>query len=197
MKVEVVIDRDSDGIIYRAPTYTNAYAVASGIPAAYAATLVCDKVADILGFKPVRTPQGIHVFHPMRDEQRTEEFLLRKRLAKARGIALYSIELFMERYLNRTHDFYDSSLDSFLAYSLLASGQDSPAVKEYAAIQEIPLLAAYNELKLRLENHGMMRLKNFATFKKYVHRINTKATQEDIEAELQAIRSENFSWASD
>jgi hypothetical protein len=83
------------------------------------------------------------------------------------------------------NDFFD--LSSLMPYLTAQLSQCDPSKNHYAApiiewaeIQEISPDAAYQELKLRQEGHGLIYLRRHALYLKYARKISMAKTIDDM-----------------
>lgn len=202
MAMNLVIDSTSGGILLHVPTSPTAYAVAQGIAGSYNIKAVMNALHGVnvndSFYTVYRNTNGTYKSSPMLEEKITGRFKELKILAKLRGKAIYSLELFLNTYLDRTDDFYDKELNDIMVYALqgcdIENNIYSDAITEYASVMEIPLDTAYYEIRLRIENHGIIKLKNYARFKKYTSIINSLTTAEDIEKQMEIWHTLHSKW---
>ena len=104
-------------------------------------------------------------------------------LEKARVLAQW--EFSIRQHLSRANDFYDlSSVLPFLTEQLsLCDPQNNHYTKsivEWGEIQEITPAAAYQELKIRQEGHGIAYLRRHALYLKHVKKISLAKTIDEV-----------------
>ena len=115
--------------------------------------------------------------------------LMRKRrLAKLRAEYISALEIYFEQELHRVAEYMPEHLAAYihseLDYCDPARSHFTRPIEEYAALQEIEVQAAYQELQLKLQSSGMVRLRNYALYEKYMMRMNTCESAPELDAVL-------------
>jgi hypothetical protein len=108
----------------------------------------------------------------------------RRHLAKLRITFLYGLEVNFQRELDHAAEYMPDHLVSFI-YDELAdcdprAGRYTKAIEEYAALQDITVEVAYQELRMKLQSKGMAKLRNYALYQKYMMQMNSCTTREQL-----------------
>lgn len=72
---------------------------------------------------------------------------------------------------------FEGFLNTQLSKCDPANNYYTPAVVEWAGIQDVPVSAAFQELTIRSENHGMAHVRNHAIYMKYLRKMNQANTE--------------------
>ena len=114
----------------------------------------------------------------------TPEFLELKRIAKLRNEFLWALELRLQEGIYRLQDYYEPTLEAFLLSELTLcdpeTGTYTDALHEYANISEVDVETVYQELTMKSRTAGIIRLRNKALYDKYVRKMNTASTKEEL-----------------
>jgi len=118
-----------------------------------------------------------------------DDLLKKRKLARLRGYHFYCMEVYCEGALGRVAEYMPDELAAFM-YSELAKCEPSRNVftrpiEEYAALQEIDVGVAYQELQQRLHTRGEIELRNYAIHQKYVMKMNLCQTKRELNRVLQ------------
>ena len=126
----------------------------------------------------------------------TPEFLAKKQLVTMRGEYLYALEMYTMAPIIRTADLLDPSVLPFITDQL---GKAKPeegyypnAIQEYAFISGIETDTAYQELSMRVETVGLIRLRAQAIFDKYARMINIATTKAECSLALNKAHEERY-----
>lgn len=107
------------------------------------------------------------------------DFIAKKQLASIRAVGLSILEQKIERYLTRAKTFTgDEILVPFLNEEL--KKDSSPAINEWARIQELSLTEAKADLEIKIKSAQLITLRLHAVWEKYVRKINSLYTLDDI-----------------
>src|SRR6266480_6076131 len=120
-----------------------------------------------------------------------QDLMRRKSLAKLRATYLYGLEIHFQRELHRIAEYMPDDLVSFVHNELNhcdpGNGKYTKAIEEYAALQEIDVDVAYQELRMKLQSNGMVKLRNYALYEKYMMQMNSCVTRGQLNAVLDAV----------
>ncbi len=143
----------------------------------------------IVGIEISRFPKKL-----MRDDLKRN-----RKLARMRGEHIYALELYFEGELHRIAEYMPEHLVSYIQSELdkcnPAQNCFTRPVEEYAALQEIDVNVAYQELQLKLQSNGMVRLRNYALFEKYMMVMNTCEDEKELDAVLKIALEAMFNRA--
>jgi hypothetical protein len=178
----LVVDLENSGVLYSAPTLTNALNVTAGIlnvgilqlplHREYFAPLnQYDYDNDML-----ESTKGRHV-QPLPTERITEHFLRRREEAKSRGKYLVSIEMLFTMCRERATLSYPSEISAEVDIELgrcrPQEGYYTQGIHEYANVQRVDVSVAYEELKFLVNGARLVKLRNFGLYRRYVQIINS------------------------
>jgi len=190
----LVKDIDTNAILYVARSLTNANAVNLGIINSLVIVLPTSLEHRRKGLLDgVNLEDDLQLYQgrkyvslrPLPLHLLTGQHRARRALAQLRGKYLFSLEVYFSGQLNRTVDFFDPELKSFIGHELLKCKPEnevySDAIHEYAFISEINVQTAYQELLMGFETAGVIKLRNYALFKKHAMIFNSLHTAEELD----------------
>jgi hypothetical protein len=131
-------------------------------------------------------------FGPLPEEQVTPTFLERKAQCKVRARGLYMLIEVCRKALARTYTFSHYDFHTMISRELDKCVLTEPAsyteaIKEYAAIHEIDLQTAYQELKLQVDEALMIKVRVHAYLEKYarlMNKVNSDAEADAVYLEM-------------
>lgn len=130
--------------------------------------------------KPLVSVPGDHMFGLVPMSVPTQDFLQKKHLAIARATGLINLEQKIERYLVRGKFFCgDEIFIPFIAEEL--KKPESLPILEWAKIQDVSENDARKDLEIKVKSAQLITLRLSAVWEKYVKRINSLDTFEDID----------------
>lgn len=128
------------------------------------------------------------IIFPLPLELNLEKFQKLKKLALLRASYFEALEKMCEAQLGRV-----SSYLNFIITPLIRTAVSKieieptkntifpSVIEEYAMINEITPLAAFNELKMKMESADLIHIRNYAFFIKYTKLYNNAKTKEECE----------------
>jgi hypothetical protein len=109
------------------------------------------------------------------------------KVAKLRIKYMQQLEAFLQKYVDRYCSPLEVGIHNYLP--ALALGEEfninHPIVVEYSDILNIPAVEAYNDLKMRFDSYGLVKIKSFAFFEKFKKQLNQCDTETDAKAVLE------------
>ena len=191
----VVYDQKTNGIVCSADSDAHAAAISLGLTNAKFLALDravnpdCDKFD--YNDPNVHYFLGLHNFHiePLDIKFFTKfftpEWVDLRILSIDKAKVLRKWEFSIRQHLSRLNDFYGwSSVLPFLTEQLsLCDPQNNhytKAIIEWGEIQDISPSAAYQELKIRQEGHGISYLRRHALYQKHVKNISLAKTLDEL-----------------
>lgn len=203
--VYVVVDTDNKFILFFAPSRLTAFMLARGMLNSHAMEFVMhpdwlsgwvenvDRENDMIHLKNAGYPVRIS---PLPDCQIRDEIMEKRRLLAMRSRYLYDLELLCQVQLTRAANFFDESMVSFVQEQLNLSDPDNdnyaPGIQEYAYINEITPEAAYQELSMRLQSTGMIKLRVQAFYDKYSRVLTTLSDEKEFEKTMTTMKYELY-----
>lgn len=116
----------------------------------------------------------------------TAAFLEQRRVARLRARFIYGLEAHLRRFTTRSCLQYDTENSVFLMDQLRqsdpAAGVYALGIQEYAAIHDISVDAAYQEMAMIMDTAGLVKTRSVALYNKYVQRFNGCTTQDQCQA---------------
>lgn len=189
----LVIDTDSNSVLYFAPSKLTANIVSRGLLNTMALEIPTahpwredvfkgiDKINDHIR---LINKNGRPAVKFLELEKRTSAYIQKKELATLRGKYIYGLELFSMSNIIRVTDLLDESLLPFINQQLEKSNPEtesfSPALQEYATLLGITPENAYYDLSMRAETAGLIRIRAQAIFEKYSTIINQSSEEADF-----------------
>jgi hypothetical protein len=116
----------------------------------------------------------------------TEEFIAMRFLAQIRNSFHAAWETKCKQFLyNRNHDYFNLPLmEAYLCNQLdkcdVNNEYYTQAIHEWAAISEVDVKVAYQELKIKTESLGLQYIRNNAIYHRYVFLLNQCKNKEDL-----------------
>lgn len=133
-----------------------------------------------------------YLIAPYPEELLREDLLKKREVAKIRGAFIYSLEVYCMQELTRIASYMPENLMVFIQQELSQCDPEknifTKAIEEYAALQEIEASVAYHELQLQLQSSGVVKLRNYAIYEKFMMKMNSCYTRE----ELQVVHEQAF-----
>lgn len=178
----LVVDKFNAGVLYSASSLANASNVSAGILSSTVIQIPLyrehfsqyqhfDFENDLLQASRDRK------ITPLPKETVTDDFLERRRVAKIRGQYLASVELVCllgrEKSSFRYPEEISAELEIELSKCRVEVGHFSEAIQEYATVQEVEPVVAYEELKFLVDGARIEKIRNFAFYQKYVRLMNS------------------------
>lgn len=151
------------------------------------------------------SPQNILMFsdtHPNKLYAATmtpsERDLKLMKVAKLRMNYMQQLEILLQKYVDKYCSPLEVGIHNYLP--TLALGEEfninHPIVVEYGDILNISAVEAYNDLKMRFDSYGLVKIKSFAFFEKFKKQINQCDTETDAKAVLEKTKYELYSAGS-
>lgn len=116
----------------------------------------------------------------------TPAFLEQRRVARLRARFIYGLEAHLRRFTTRSCLQYDTENSVFLMDQLRQSdptaGVYALGIQEYAAIHDISVDAAHQEVAMIMDTAGLIKTRSVALYNKYVQRFNGCTTQDQCQA---------------
>jgi hypothetical protein len=139
---------------------------------------------------------GYKDIHKAPDHIITPEYLELKRLTKLRNSYLWAFEQRLQEGLGRAYDYFDDNLEAFLISELNKCKPDegyyTDAIYEYAAVAGVDINTVYQELYLRSQTNGLIRLRNKAFYDKGVIALNSAKTEEELKYQYGKVLDDAF-----
>lgn len=191
-----VIDTTSRAILAFPQSYTTAVYVAQGIVNSEPVLIPSSLPQVDSEFKQFNlntdilklTPKDDTWVSAMPDMFITKELLERREIAKIRSNYIYVLEQQFKIQNFRSIIYHDEAVAAHLLKELANSNPSTDTfaygIVEYANIQGISPLAAYQELSVMLDSSGLIKIRNFAWFVDYVRKFNTLTTVAQLDAEM-------------
>lgn len=191
-----VIDTTSRAILAFPQSYTTAVYVAQGIVNSEPVLIPSSLPQVDSEFKQFNlntdilklTPKDDTWVSAMPDMFITKELLERRNIAKLRSNYIYVLEQQFKMQNFRSIIYHDESVAAHLLKALKESDPMTNTfayeITEYANIQGISPLAAYQELSVMLDSSGLIKIRNFAWFVEYVRKFNSLTTVAELDAEM-------------
>lgn len=125
------------------------------------------------------------VVTPFPEDLIREDLLKRREISKIRGAYIYSLEIYCQQALTRIANYMPTDLYPFIQNELRICDHEhgiyTQAIEEYAALQEIEPSVAFMELQLQLQSSGIVKFRNYALYEKYIIKMNSCETREELE----------------
>lgn len=119
-------------------------------------------------------------------------------VAKLRCQYMHRLEMLLQKYIHRFCSPLEVEMHNYL--SMLTGNSefnaDHPVVLEYSDILDISHTEGYNDLKMRLDSYGLLKIKAFALFEKFKRSINECYTEQEAKATLEQTKYELYSAAA-
>lgn len=195
----IIFDRDTNGIICQADSMFLAKSVTAELPngnstlifgkwGPWNALIQDPKYNRTFDFNDTKlhyqfvSKEGIVV--ALREDLITPDWIEKRKKIILRLSWLKNLEnLVLAMTINTSEYFGFSNFEGFLSTQLKncdpATNYYTSAIKEWAAIQEIPVSAAFQELTIRSEHHGLTYMRNHAIYLKYLRKINSSNSAEE------------------
>jgi hypothetical protein len=123
---------------------------------------------------------------PLLQHEINDVYLEKKRLAEVRLPAINKVVLFAIVAPKKTTVYHSTMAEVDFEVSLsrcdVMNGQYDNCITEYAHINNIPVIEAYRQLKLRSENFRSERMRIYSYYDYFIGKINLIEKQSDIEA---------------
>jgi len=118
-----------------------------------------------------------------------DDLLKKRELARLRGFYIHCLEVYCAAQLHRVAEYMPDQLAAFV-HSELANCDPSKniftrSIEEYAALQEITVDFAYQELQLKLHSTGAVKLRNYAIQQQYMTKMNFCETSQALNDVMQ------------
>jgi hypothetical protein len=118
-------------------------------------------------------------------------------LANLRARYLYQLEILLRRYVYKFCSPLEIDMHTYL--STLSLGEEfnteNPLVTEYSGILGISNIEGYNDLKLRFDSYGLLKIKAFAFFQKFKRQINECSTEQGAKSILDQAKYDLYATA--
>ena len=116
------------------------------------------------------------------------------KLAKLRTQYLHRLEVLLEKYIHTYCSPLNDGVNNYL--STLSLGEDfntsHPLVVEYSGILGISNTEGYNDLKMRFDSYGLLKIKAFAFFEKFKKQINACYSEQEAISILEQTKYELY-----
>lgn len=120
------------------------------------------------------------------------------KLANLRSLYLHRLEMLLQKYVYRFCSPLEVEMHNYL--STLSLGREfnitHPMVLEYSDILNISNVEGYNDLKMRFDSYGLLKIKAFALFEKFKRPLNECYTEQEAKATLEQTKYELYSAAA-
>ena len=121
---------------------------------------------------------------PLTENLITPEWVKKRRILMLKLEWIKNLENLVRSMTIKTSEYFGSSnFEGFLSTQLNkcdpSTNTYTSAIKDWAAIQDIPESAAFQELTIRSEHYGLTHMRNHAIYLKYVRKINQSNSAEE------------------
>lgn len=201
-KLNLVIEPDSGAVIYHAPSLIVASTLCRGLYESSPIMAIIDQRPPSINdtasvYLCEQVLSGRYVLRILPEEKIAPIVYKNINLARARGQALFELELLLHRHLDKIAD-ADQELDAYVLHSLRlcdpSSNSYSMGINEYAEITGMTQQEAYQELQLRFESRGRTKLLHYALFQRYAAVINSLTSKEEAALKIREWWSETNGW---
>lgn len=188
----IVVDLHTDGILCECYSISIAHSVAKGFinssPKILPASVpwLTEKFnKDFNSFESFYQHRNMQVFD-MKPELITNEYIDLKKLANLRNALQHVWEARCRQFLlYRNYEYFASNeLEGYLVAELNVCRPDenyfTPAINEWAELNEIAVDVAYQELRMRSTSIGRQHIRNHAIHQKFVNLINQQFTEKEM-----------------
>jgi hypothetical protein len=189
--LHLVADNETGLVYANARSATAATAVTLGILNSYTISLPVELLHrkcewDAYDFnKNLYQATGRTTFREFPQELVTDDLLERRKLARRRGSYIYCLEVYCRNELNRVSEYMPEQLAAFVHDELNrcdpAANVYTKSIEEYAALQDIEPAVAYQELQLKLQSSGVVRLRNYALQQKFMMSLNACQSKKELD----------------
>ena len=191
--IHIVLDIETGLVYTRVPTAVCAASLTLGLLNSTSISLPIQLPHrrdewDALNFNRdlYRIESGGLIFSPIADAEIPSDVLKKRAAALIRGAYVYSLEVYCQGELSRISEYMPADLVPYL-YDQLGrcdpkANVYSQSIEEYAAIHEIECSVAYQELLLKLQSAGAVKMRNQAIYEKFMMRMNECFTREELES---------------
>jgi len=115
------------------------------------------------------------------------------KVTKLRIKYMQQLEAFVQKYVDKSCSPLEVEIHNYLPTQEF--NINHPIVVEYSDILNIPAVEAYNDLKMRFDSYGLVKIKSFAYFEKFKKQLNQCDTETDAKAVLEKIYYEFYTAA--
>jgi len=188
----IVVDSHTDGILCECYSVSIAHSVSKGfinstlkILPASVPWLYDQYNKDYNSFEVFYQHRNMQIFE-MKSELITDEFVSLKKLAKLRNSVQHVWEARCRQFLlDRNYEYFaNSELEGYLLVELnncnTTKNFYTPAITEWAELNEISADVAYQELRMRSTSIGRQHIRNHAIHQKFVNLINQQFTEKEM-----------------
>jgi hypothetical protein len=116
------------------------------------------------------------------------------KVTKLRIKYMQQLEAFVQKYVDKSCSPLEVEIHNYLPTQEF--NINHPIVVEYSDILNIPAVEAYNDLKMRFDSYGLVKIKAFAYFEKFKKQLNQCDTESDAKAVLEKIYYEFYTAAA-